>query len=121
MRVLLIYPNAHKAKLGYMDTAAIAEPLALEYVAAGAKLDGHEARLLDLRLHVDALDETLLSYRPDIVGITGFSMHVLRGLEVCARVKELLPNCKTAVGGLHATFEPVDFLEPQMDYVFSGQ
>lgn len=121
MRVLLIYPNARRARLGYMDTAAIAEPLALEYVAAGAKLDGHEVELLDLRLHVDALDETLLSYRPEVVGITGFSMHVPRTLEVCARVKELLPDCRTAVGGLHATFEPVDFFEPQMDYVFVGQ
>ena len=48
-------------------------------------------------------------------------MHVLRGLEVCARAKELLPECKTAAGGLHATFEPIDFFEPQMDYVFVGQ
>lgn len=121
MRVLLVYPNARQGKLGHMDRAAIAEPLALEYVAAGARLDGHEVRLLDLRLHVDALDESLLAFRPDVVGVTGFSMHVLRGLEVCARAKQLLPGCKTAAGGLHATFEPVDFFEPQMDYVFVGQ
>ncbi len=121
MRVLLIYPNAYKELLGYMDKMAITEPLALEYVAAGAKLDGHEVRLLDLRLHVEKLRETLAEYQPDLVGVTGFSMHVLRNLEICTIAKELVPHCKTAVGGIHATLEPVDFFEPQIDYVFIGE
>jgi radical SAM superfamily enzyme YgiQ (UPF0313 family) len=104
-----------------MDQGAIAEPISLEYVAAGAKLDGHDVRLLDLRLHRDALDETLTEFQPEAVGVTGFSMHVLRNLEVCQRVKELVPDCKTAVGGHHATLEPVDYFMPQMDFVMVGE
>ncbi len=120
MKVLLVYPNAHKEIIGYMDMGAIAEPIALEYVAAGARLDGHDVRLLDLRLHREDLDTVVQDYEPDIVGVTGYSMHVLRNLEICRRVKELRPSCKTAVGGHHATLEPVDFLEPEIDYVAVG-
>ncbi len=121
MRILLVYPNAEKELIGYMDLGAVAEPLALEYVAASAKLDGHEVRLLDLRLHPHELDNTLLEYEPEVLGVTGYSMHVLRNLEVCARAKELVPYCVTAVGGHHVTLEPEDFFEPQMDHVFIGE
>ena len=117
MRVLLIYPNAKKEIIGWGDLGAIAEPIALEYVGAAARQDGHEVRLLDLRLHIDDLDDTLNEFRPDVIGVTGYSMHVLRALEVCRRAKELFPDCTTVVGGHHATLEPVDFMEPEIDYI----
>lgn len=121
MKVLLVYPNASKEIIGYMDLGAIAEPISLEYVAAGAALDRHEVRLVDLRLHREDLDSAVLEFQPDVVAVTGFSMHVLRNLEICRRVKELRPGCKTAVGGHHATLEPVDYLEPEMDFVAVGE
>ena len=121
MRVLLVYPNAKKEIIGWGDMGAIAEPIALEYVAAGAKLDGHEVRLLDLRLHTEDLERTVLEFRPDVLGVTGYSMHVLRNLEVCRTVKRLLPEVVTVVGGHHATLEPVDFFEPQIDHVVKGE
>jgi len=121
MRVLLVYPNANKEIIGWGDKGAIAEPIALEYVAAGARLDGHEVRLLDLRLHNEDLDDVLRDFQPDIVGVTGYSMHVLRSLEVCRIAKALVPLCRTVAGGHHATLEPVDFFEPQMDHVVIGE
>jgi radical SAM superfamily enzyme YgiQ (UPF0313 family) len=121
MRVLLIYPNARKELIGYGDLGAIAEPLALEYLAAGAKLDSHEVEILDLRLHQDDLDPTLLRFNPDIIGLTGYSMHVPRILSLCRRAKELLPNCRTIVGGHHATLLPADFFEPQIDFIVVGE
>jgi radical SAM superfamily enzyme YgiQ (UPF0313 family) len=117
LKLLLAYPNAQREIIGYMDMGAIAEPIALEYVAAGAALDGHEVRLIDLRLHREALDPTLLEFKPDVVAVTGYSMHVLRNLEICRRVKELVPGCRTAAGGHHATLEPVDYCEPEVDFV----
>jgi radical SAM superfamily enzyme YgiQ (UPF0313 family) len=121
MRVLLVYPNAKKEIIGWGDMGAIAEPIALEYVAGGARLDGHEVRLLDLRLHQPDLEDTLTSYRPEVVGVTGYSMHVLRNLEVLAIAKALVPDCITVVGGHHATLEPTDFFEPQVDHVVVGE
>jgi radical SAM superfamily enzyme YgiQ (UPF0313 family) len=121
MRVLLIYPNARSELIGWGDLGAIAEPLALEYLAAGALQDGHEVRILDLRLHIDELEGTLESFRPEVVGVTGYSMHVLRDLAICARAKQLLPDCRTVVGGHHATLLPEDFFEPQIDFVVQGE
>lgn len=121
MRILLVYPNAKKEIIGWGDKGAIAEPIALEYIAAVGREMGHEVTLLDLRLHGNELDATLERVHPDMVGVTGYSMHVLRCLEICARAKLFNPDCLTIVGGHHATLEPVDFFEPQMDYVIKGE
>src|SRR5262245_9141784 len=121
MRVLLVYPNAKKEIIGWGDMGAIAEPIALEYVGAGARQDGHDVRLLDLRLHTEDLEATLLDFKPEVVGVTGYSMHVLRNLEVCRTTKRLFPDCVTVVGGHHATLEPTDYFEPEMDHVVVGE
>src|SRR6185436_19514607 len=78
MKILLVYPNANRELIGWGDLGAVAEPLALEYVAAATRADGHEVELLDLRLHPGMLEITLWGFRPDVVGVTGYSMHVLR-------------------------------------------
>ena len=121
MKVLLIWPGSRNEVLGWGDLGAVAEPLALEYLAAGAKSHGHEVQLLDLRLHRDELDNTLLDFAPDVVGVTAFSMHVLSALAICGRVKTQLPRCRTVVGGHHATLMPEDFFEPQVDFVVIGE
>jgi radical SAM superfamily enzyme YgiQ (UPF0313 family) len=120
MTILLIWPNSRNEVLGWGDLGAIAEPLSLEYLAAGLELDSHRVTILDLRLHPQALAETLCQTSPDIVAVTAFSMHVIRALAVCQTVKTLLPECKTVVGGHHATLLPEDFFEPQVDYVVCG-
>jgi radical SAM superfamily enzyme YgiQ (UPF0313 family) len=121
MKILLLYPSLRKEIIGYGDMGAVGEPLALEYLAAGAKLDSHEVKILDLRLHPDSLETTLQTFQPDVVGITGYSMHVLRNLATCRLVKSLLPSCYTVVGGHHATLLPEDFFEPQIDFVVRGE
>jgi radical SAM superfamily enzyme YgiQ (UPF0313 family) len=119
--VLLVYPHSREELIGYGDLGAIAEPLALEYLASAVRMEGHQVRILDLRLHRHELDSTLSDYAPDLVGVTGYSMHVLRNLEICRRVRELLPDTRTVVGGHHATILPEDFFEPQVDFVVCGE
>lgn len=121
MKLLLIYPNRSQEIIGWGDLGAIAEPLALEYIAAGAKLDHHQVKILDLRLHPHDLESTLLTFQPEVVGITGYSMHVLRNLAICKQIKEILPQCQTIVGGHHATLMPEDFFEPQIDGIIIGE
>ncbi len=121
MKVLLLYPSLRREVLGYGDLGAVAEPLALEYLAAGARQDAHEVRVLDLRFHHDDLERTLGEFVPDVVGVTGYSMHVLKNLAICRKVKEILPECKTVVGGHHATLLPEDFFEPQIDFIVCGE
>ncbi len=121
MKVLLVWPKARTDPEWGGDLGAIAEPLALEYLAAGAGNDGHEVEILDLRLHPGGLDAVLARVRPDVVGVTAFSMHVRAALAVCRRVRELCPECATVAGGHHATFLPEDFYEPEIDCVVSGE
>jgi radical SAM superfamily enzyme YgiQ (UPF0313 family) len=121
MRVLLVYPNANREIIAWGDLGAIAEPLSLEYIAAAVRRQGHEARLLDLRLHEAALDGVLRDYQPHLVGVTGYSMHVRRALEVCQRTRQLVPGCRVVAGGHHATLEPSDFFVPQVDFVVNGE
>lgn len=121
MNVLLIWPRAQYETEWGSDLGAIAEPLALEYLAAGVELDGHTPRILDLRLHPDDLEKTLDEFRPDVIGVTAFSMHVRAALAVCRRAKELHPECLTVAGGHHASFLPEDFFEDQIDFVVCGE
>lgn len=121
MNILLIWPRARSEVLGHGDLGAIAEPLALEYLAAACAEDGHRPALLDLRLHPDELDATLARVAPDVVGVTAFSMHVPGALAVCRRVRQLVPGCKVVVGGHHATLMPEDFFDPSVDFVVAGE
>jgi radical SAM superfamily enzyme YgiQ (UPF0313 family) len=120
MRLLLIQPDAARELIGWGDLGAIAEPLALEYLAAAARQGGHEVRLLDLRLHPGALPAELADFQPDVVGLTGYSMHVLRNLELCREIKSARPGVVTVVGGHHATLLPEDFFEEEVDFVVVG-
>ncbi len=121
MRVLLIYPNADRELIGWGDLGAIAEPLALEYIGASARRDGHDVKILDLRLHLEDLVPLVRAWQPDVVGVTGYSMHVLRNLDICATVKRAHPHCRTVVGGHHATLLPEDYFEPPIDHVVVGE
>ena len=121
MNVLLIYPRARVEAAQPDSIGAVSEPLALEYISAGAKQEGHAVRLLDLRLRPEDLERTVREFRPDVAGLTGYSMHVLANLDVARHVKALVPDCVTVVGGHHATLLPEDFFEPPVDYVVSGE
>lgn len=121
MKILLIWPKAQFEADWGNDLGAIAEPLALEYLSAGLKENGHQIRLLDMRIHPNDLVMTLDEFNPDVVGVTAFSMHVRAALEVCRVVKKYSSTIKTVVGGHHATFHPEDFFEPQMDFIVCGE
>ena len=105
MKVLLVWPSSRNEVLGWGDLGAIAEPLALEYLAAGLCLDDHEVRILDLRLHPDTLEAILQEFQPQLVGVTAFSMHVEAAISICHRAKSCIPLCQTVVGGHHARGE----------------
>ncbi|MDD5286970.1 MAG: hypothetical protein PHD54_14045 [Desulfuromonadaceae bacterium] len=67
MKILLIQPPGHYP---LMDQIYMFEPLALEYLAAGALLDGHEARICDVRIEY-GFENVFREFAPDLVGLTG--------------------------------------------------
>ena len=117
MRLLLVQPAGW---LPLMDKIFIFEPLALEYLGAGAGGDGHEVRIIDMRLEPD-LPAVLDTFRPEVVGITGFTSQVPIIRDLAAKVKERLPRTRTVVGGHHATVCPRDFDVPAIDFVVVGE
>jgi radical SAM superfamily enzyme YgiQ (UPF0313 family) len=118
MKVLLVEPTKSPITIAG-DDLSIFEPLALEYVGAGVATD-HDVRILDMRLG-GMLDATLAEFEPDVVGVTGYTVHVKPVRRICRRVKEWNPAVLTVVGGHHATVAAGDFLSPHIDLVVRGE
>ncbi|MEJ2207924.1 MAG: radical SAM protein [Anaerolineae bacterium] len=118
MNVLLIEPAKAPRTIGGEDIF-LYEPLALEYLAAGVSQD-HDVTILDLRLDKD-LPATLERVRPDVVGITSYTVHVNPVRSLFAQVKAWDPRVLTVVGGHHATVAPQDFVSPHIDLIVMGE
>jgi radical SAM superfamily enzyme YgiQ (UPF0313 family) len=117
MRILLIEPAKSPISMAGEDVFLF-EPLALEYVAAGVNAD-HEVKILDQRID-DRVEQTLEEFRPEVVGITGYTVHVNRMKLLAERAKTWSPDVLTVVGGHHATVAPRDFDCPEIDLVAVG-
>ena len=100
MRILLIEPAKSPISMAGEDVFLF-ESLALEYVAAGVSAD-HDVRILDQRID-DTVEQTLEEYRPDVVGITGYTVHANRMKLLAERAKTWKTEVLTVVGGHHAT------------------
>ena len=118
MKILLIEPPKPAASIGG-EEVFLFEPLALEYLAAGV-LPEHEVRILDLRLD-KRLDENLGTFLPDVVGITGYTVHVNVVKRLFEQIKAWRPEVLTVIGGHHATVRPDDFFVPSIDVVVTGE
>jgi hopanoid C-3 methylase len=118
MKILLVQPAKPEKALGGEDFA-IYEPLALEYVAAGVA-GAHEVRIIDMRIDPD-LNSHLRQYRPDVVGITSYTVHVNTVKRLFEQIKAFNSDVITVVGGHHATIMPLDFCTPFVDIVITGE
>jgi radical SAM superfamily enzyme YgiQ (UPF0313 family) len=97
------------------------EPLGLEAVSGG--LNGHNVRLLDLRVE-QRLTEVLEEFRPEICGIScSFTVDVYRALDVARVIKAFDQGSPpyVVVGGHHASLNPVDFHDRAVDAIAIGE
>lgn len=117
MRILLIQPPSCDP---LMDKIYLFEPLALEYLGAGLKTDGHAVALFDARLDPD-IEKAFARFRPQLVGLTGFTSHVTINLALARRLKNLDPEVTVVIGGHHATVRPEDFNDPAIDVIVRGE
>ena len=118
MKIMLIEPPKAPLTIGGEDVF-IYEPLALEYVAAGVAKE-HDIMILDLRLEKD-LQGALREFRPDVVGVTSYTVHVNTLKNLFAEIKRWNPKVLTVVGGHHATIVPEDFISPFIDLILPGE
>jgi len=118
LKILLIEPSKAPLSIGGEDVF-LYEPLALEYVSAGVASD-HDVRIIDLRLEKD-LQSVLRDFRPDVVGITSYTIHVNTVRRLFEHIKRWNPQVLTIVGGHHATIMPEDFFSPSIDLIVIGE
>ncbi len=118
MKILLIEPAKSPLSIGGEDLF-IFESLALEYVAAGVAHQ-HDVKIHDMRLDKD-LQLTLEVFRPDVVGITSYTVHVNTVRKIARQIKQWNPQVLVVIGGHHATVAPGDFVSPYIDLIVIGE
>jgi radical SAM superfamily enzyme YgiQ (UPF0313 family) len=98
------------------------EPLGLICVAACLERDGHECKVIDLRLEgPEAGLELCRRFEPDLVGLQcNFTTERARTLRLARKVRSLLPEAFVIVGGHDASREPDWFDEPAIDAIAIG-
>jgi len=96
------------------------EPLALEYLGAGLKLDGHSVQIFDARFD-SGIEAAFAQAQPDVVGFTAFTVHVPWVKRTAERLKAIKSDVFIVVGGHHATVRPADFNSPAIDAVVIGE
>jgi len=113
MKILLVKPPLNRNII----SPSGGEPLELEYLAASVK--EHDVEILDMRVD-RRLHRALETFRPQVVGLTGYTCDANSAKAVMREVKKFDPKVVTAVGGHHATFLPSDFALSFVDFVFLG-
>ena len=67
MKILAVHPSA----LMYTKIFLRLEPLGIELIAASARREGHEVRLIDLQVEPTGNYQRLVrEWRPDVIGIS---------------------------------------------------
>ena len=121
MKVALV--KCHTGGVLGLEMITFVEPLGLEYVAGALEADGHECKILDLRL--DGVEKGIARCRrfePEVVGLQcNFTTERFRTLETARRLKRELPDACIVVGGHDVSREPSWFCDPGIDVVALGE
>ncbi|NLT95305.1 MAG: radical SAM protein [Clostridia bacterium] len=115
MRVLLVRPKPRNL-FARLKTVRF-EPLELEYLAAIVNELGFQYKIYDGMVEKQAFPRLVKSYRPHVVAITGYSIHVNLIKEYAETVKAFDPEIKVVVGGIHAELNWQDFYDPNIDII----
>jgi anaerobic magnesium-protoporphyrin IX monomethyl ester cyclase len=91
------------------------------YLLAVLEKNGFEIRLFDERIDGAALDK-LISFKPEILGVSAVTPAFLPGLAAACKIKQLFPGTAVVFGGAHATALPKEVIkEAAVDYVLTGE
>ncbi len=123
MRILLVKPKASLPTVLALQQFQLLEPLELGYLAAAAG-PGHDLRVLDLRFESCAplaLEQALLEFQPQLVGLTGYTHEAAAMKDLARLTRRTLPDVCLVVGGHHATVAPDDLNLPEIDRVVRGE
>lgn len=116
MKILLIRPRPHDETIG-LQSVMICEPLELMQLSAVLTANGHTVKIVDMILEKKPLKYFIMEFEPNLVGITGYISHIGVMKQYAKIIKAINHTVKVAVGGVHATVCPQDFLDDSIDYI----
>ncbi len=105
------------------DKVYVVEPLQFEVLSSLLDKGHFEVQCLDLRIQRrrGALQRKLASFRPHVLGMTSWTMHVDLVKEAFRLAKAYSPNIITMVGGEHTRIAPGDFAWEETDFIMMGE
>lgn len=121
--LLMIYPPWTVLSSRGILTNAL-PPLGILTIAAHAERQGFNVKVIDI--HVERLSQAdfhdlVAQYKPKVVGVTVLSSMISVTHAIIKEVKDIVPSCKTVVGGVHAELYPEEMLSnPSLDFVVRG-
>lgn len=117
-KILLVEPPVGPFDV-MTGTFGLPPPHHLERLA-GALVDAHEVRILDMRIETDFKSE-FKSFRPDVVGVTCVAANSRIAKSLLKYVKKLSPDTTTVLGGHHPSLAPRDCNESFVDFIVIGE
>lgn len=101
-------------------------PLGLGYLSAILERNRFQVKVIDCQAQKLSFQQFRLELgktQPDIVGITSTTLTYKSALKIAEIVKEIWPNCLTAIGGSHVSFWDDKALQeaPVLDIVVRGE
>src|SRR3989338_1422057 len=85
-------------------------PLGLLYIAGVLEKNGFNVKVFDIYPYDDRDISALISYRPDVVGMTILTDYVSRSLYISDIIHLEIPNSLFIIGGVHVTSLPEESL-----------
>lgn len=131
MRVLFINtPRWHVARSsiqGLVGDMSLIQPIGMLYLSSYLKQHAEvEVALFDYILEKKqdyaVIDDLLLSFRPDVVGLTTLTFTLYDTFRICRHVKQNMPQAKIVLGGKHIDIYPHETLTWDcVDYLVQGE
>jgi radical SAM superfamily enzyme YgiQ (UPF0313 family) len=121
VRILLVEPQISPFDVP-TGTFGLPPPYHLERIA-GAVVDRHEVRILDMRIEDEmaALRRALSEFQPDLVGCSCVAANSHLAKAVLAAAKQADPAILTVAGGHHPSLVPESMFTPFIDVIVIGE
>lgn len=124
MKIMMIQPNYHS---GGAEIAGNWPPSWVPYVAGALKQAGfNQIRFVDAMTNFisdENLAKIIENDQPDVVLATAITPMIYQSQKTLKIVKEVCPNAKTIMGGVHPTYMYNEVLHeaPWVDYIIRGE
>lgn len=128
--ILLINPpqeNTIQAGIedDFIDIIGYYPPLGLMYIATILNENGYNAQILDcvpMKIDYEKLEQEIIEFKPDVVGISTYTMSMVDVLFTANLVKKVSAGIKVVLGGHHVQLYPEHSINyNNVDYILRGE